>query len=366
MVFVFIFASLLYADLIEVYKKKNGIMFVDDQEFKNIDLESLFYDNVKHIAAASDGSIFVSNSRQHNIYKFENGNLTKTFGTKGQGPGDLLYPGAISILDERYLIAGEYALNRRISVFDLNGRFLWLVKTHYPVFFSTALKNNKIAILNQNSIENKKTSITTYKVIIRDIKTAEEINVASFIQKKEKNVILTGSYYEKVYLSRINNSDLLVGYSLSPEIFIYSSRGEKIRSSKINVKQKKISQEMKEEFYQIMDENVKRKPFLKRFVKNMRSMDIFPEYIPYYRNIVVDSENNILIFKHSGFDKINNLKFQIYDNEGTYLFDSKFDFGEFKPKPYPKILFKNVFLYSLLERKNSDDIFLQIVRVKLK
>jgi hypothetical protein len=359
--------SFLAADLIDFYNK-GPIVMKPDPEYANLDYESLFYDPIKKIAVAPDGSIFVSNSKEHNIHKFKEGKLLKTFGRKGLGPGDLYHPGEMAILDNKYLIVNEYALTMRISVFDLEGNFLQAVKNAYPVFDVTALTNNKIAILTQHSIEDQNHSAITYQVIIKDIKTGEEIKVTSFTEKSKKvaNAIKCGDYDGKVYTSRIERENLLVGYSSSPEIAIYSPQGKKIKSFRIPIQRKKITREMKEESRQIMRENIERKPKIKQMMKGIKWEYVFPEYVPFYRNLAVDSDDNMLIFDHNGFARIDDLKFQVYNRDGKYLLDSKIDFGEFKLKSNLQLLFVNGFLYSLLDRKDTEDILLQIVKVKIK
>jgi hypothetical protein len=101
-------------------------------------------------------------------------------------------------------------------------------------------------------------------------------------------------------------------------------------------------------------------------MKTVDWVEIFPEYVPYYRNMVVDSEDNILIFDHNGFGRIDDLKFQVYNSEGKYLLDSKIDFGKFKSNSDLQILFVNGCLYSLIDRKDTDDVLLQIVKIKTK
>ncbi len=115
-------------------------------EFEEEEDEVLFYDYAKSVAVAPDGSIFVSNSLQHNVIKFSpNGDIVKTFGQKGQGPGDFLHPYSVTILDDKYLIIKDYVTSRRISVFDLNGNYVKIIKTKKNRHGCLALKNNKIA-----------------------------------------------------------------------------------------------------------------------------------------------------------------------------------------------------------------------------
>ncbi|UCH92229.1 MAG: 6-bladed beta-propeller, partial [Candidatus Aminicenantes bacterium] len=77
----------LWCDLQEHYKK-GAIVIKGDAGFgEGNDWEGLFYDSYKDMVVARDGSIFVANSRTHNVFKFDKqGKLLKKIGRRGKGP----------------------------------------------------------------------------------------------------------------------------------------------------------------------------------------------------------------------------------------------------------------------------------------
>jgi len=131
----------------------------------------------------------------------------------------------VSILDIKFLVISEYALNQRISIFDDNGKFIKLIKAYHSVFDPIALKNNKIAYFSYKTDE----SSGTRKVLIfiRDINTGKEAQVASFFKKVRKTALHAAAFESKIFLSRTKEGNLLVGFSDSPEISSYSSEGKK-------------------------------------------------------------------------------------------------------------------------------------------
>lgn len=357
------------ASMIDFYKR-GPIVLKPDPDYAKLDYESLFYDNTKHIAVAQDGAIFVSNSRQHNIFKFKDGKLVTKFGRDGLGTGDTRSPREISILDNKYLVIQEDPEIRMISVFDLNGKFVKKIKTPYWVWNLTELGNNKIAILTWNSRIDKDYYVNQVRVIIKNIQTDQDITVASFDakpQKRNKNnrtLIKASSYDGDFFLSKIGNGNLLFGYSDWSEISIYSPEGKKINSFKVNYRQKEVTDEMKEDFRQVMMENAGSNQVMKAMLKDADWTNAFPELVPFYRNILLDSDDNILVFEHSGFNHFNESKFQIYTKDGKYLGDSKINFGNFRSRADLQLIFRNGFIYSLLQVKNADDILLNFVKIK--
>ena len=132
--FLFLFCfSFSYASLIDIYKK-GKIKLIPDSTFgKGTEWDMYFPQGIMDIAFTNDGSFFATglgDKACHCVYRFDkNGKFIKKFGRKGRGPGDLYRPGNLSILDNKYLLIAEYATSRRISVFDLRGKFIRKIKT---------------------------------------------------------------------------------------------------------------------------------------------------------------------------------------------------------------------------------------------
>jgi WD40 repeat protein len=373
LILLFVFFSLASADLIDIYKK-GEIGLIPDHEFgKNTNWDEMFYKGIKSIAFAEDGSFFVTalGGISHSIYKFDkNGNFIKKFGRKGRGPGDLYHPGNLSILDNKYLVIREYGTSRRISIFDLNGNFVKIIKTRCPVFDVVGLKNSKIAILGSKT--DKTPDKITYIIIILNLNNNREIHVVSFIKKIRKTSIRARDFEGKACISRTKNGDLLVGFSNNQKIVIYSPDGKKIFSFSINTKQIKVTKKMKEEFYKGMESNIEKKPMrvrnqVRKLVKKMRSMDIFPKYAPYYKNLIVDCDGNFIVFYNKGYFKAGNWwRFQVYSPNGKYICDSQISSEKSKFKIITPLVFHNDSLYCFTKLRDRKDNLLRIIKVKLK
>lgn len=89
--FLFVFFLLvgtLNADLLMLYKT-GVIRFSPADSFKSsVDWEELFYDTSNQMVVTKDGHIFVSNLKNHCIYRFNpKGDFLGKFGQRGRGPG---------------------------------------------------------------------------------------------------------------------------------------------------------------------------------------------------------------------------------------------------------------------------------------
>lgn len=354
------------ADLVERYKKGEIKIIPDKTYAKSIDWESLLYDRgVYRIAFGPDDSLFLSSPSQNKIFKFDKyGNLILNFGKKGQGPGDFVGPGHISTLDDKMLVVREYALNRRISLFDFNGEFKKLIKTAHPPFQTIGLRNGIIAYRAKRRI---KKNLDRHMIIFIDSSDNREEIVDSF-QLGAKSLI--PEFEKQYFLAKTIDSNLLIGKSNEPEVIIYSPNGEKVFSFKLNMERKKFTRELKEEFYKRMEnpehltEEMK-KIYLRTY---KRSNFKFPEYLPYYEDIKVDSDGNILVFYHKAGSNTKIFKFQVYSPQGDYLCDSSFNLLDHKTEfgDLSDFYFHKSFLYGLIEMKDAEYYGLRLIRLKLE
>ena len=376
-----IITSLTAHNLIEIYKK-GTIKVIPSPGFgKGIDCESLFYDIYKELAVAEDGSIFVSNNRQHNIFKFNtSGKHIGTYGRIGEGPGDLYFPGNLTIMDGRYLVIGGYSLKRRISVFDFFGKCMKVLKTDHSVSFPIALKKNIIAYIYERG-EILKTGKSKQTIFIKDTISGKEFPVLSR-EFEEKNFAMIGDIMYSItdnsetgdlFINRTLDGNLLVGISNTPYIYIYSLEGKLLSSFRLQIKPIPVTEEYLKKFKDyFMADKIDERPSLssnliKKFAK-LSHKDYFDPYLPFYREILVDGEGNILIFKSSEcFEKCNEV-FQVYSPAGKYICETTIDKGDFDFKidrRFKNIVFTKKAIFGLFQLKDSDDISMRLVKVDL-
>ena len=347
---IMFFSFLLSADLIDIYKK-GKIKLVPDLNFgKNTNWDEMFYKGIKSIAFASDGSFFATamGGTSHSVFKFDkDGNFIKKFGRKGRGPGDLYFPLNLSILDNKYLLISEYATSRRISLFDLNGNFVKIIRTKNPVYDVVGLKQGKIAILSESFSRRKNKSFKTVSVYLygHSSKKMDQIFRDSF----DYNFLPLLKYGYNVYINKTRDNHLIIGYSKTGDISISSIDGKNIKKFKTTIKLKKIDSEMKELYFKQIGKKSRNLPNLKGIIK-------FNKYLPPFEKIIIDSMGNILVFYNNGFEKAKELRFQVYSAKGKYLCDSFFIVDKFKYDLYRwnmKFFKKSIFFIGVEDEKNK-------------
>jgi len=312
-----LFAGETGTDLASAYRKGRITLAPDPDFAKGADWESLFPTRFRQISVAPDGSVFVSNSPDHNIYKFSpEGALVKTFGKHGQGPGDLERPGELSVLDDAYLVVGEYISNRRISLFKLDGTFHAVFKTGYPALGPKALRDGKIAYigLTGGGLEVKGDTlvdVNTNRVMVLDTATgsARELSLIKTSMNKPKD--------GEVRIARSAEGDLLVGHTVRPEIEVYGPDGGKKGVIRLDIDPIPVTKKIAEA-YQM------------KVVFDGKRFDLpLGDFLPYYCDFTVDAEGNILVFKMGEDPKTGPIVFQVYTPAGKFLCETVLDRGAF-------------------------------------
>lgn len=382
---ILIVTPALYAvKIIDVYRK-GEIKLLPDPEFgKNTDWDELLYAGINGITFCPDGSFFVAARKQHKIFKFDKaGNFLFGFGQKGAGPGDLNHPGELSILDNKYLVVGESPMNRRISIFDLDGKFVKLVKINFPAFDVVALKENKIAIRTQSFRDiSMLKNVGTIKVYIKDIATKKEKEIVSepdqvMMGKQGNNMFYLPAAYKVISIHRSKAGNLLVGNNYKNTIIEYSPGGVRIASFELNKKPVTVTQEIiakhKRDF---LATAAKRRWNNSRQLKAFKAFDsyriFFKKHLPFHNSIMIDSQGNALVFHYTGCLDTVEPGFQVYTPGGKYICDSKFVFGEYRfpfvdSKFFRKTAIRNGHFYILSEQENEDgnDTYKKMLKVKL-
>jgi len=363
----------------DVYKA-GPIKLSPDRSFgKDVDWGSILFDSNKDIAVADDGSIFVINSRDHNIHKFDpSGKKVLTFGKRGQGPGDFEYPASPCILDGKYLVVGEYALNRRISLFDLNGRFYKLLKAQGAVYDVVALTGTKIAYRSQQSGgqgagQGKPGYFAvpmTVRVAIKDIETGTEkviltrtFSTKFFMTKTNITFNFGMDLAGGIYIARMADGNLAVGISNSPQVEIYDRDGKLLRTFAVKTPARPATAEYialykKAQIAALQKEAEKAAPIRAALVE-IESADtsaLFEKTLPYYGDIISDADGNILFIEMPDKPGQPARGFSAYSPQGELIAESRLDVEAFDINfRFSRLCFSKAGLFGLGSLKGDED-----------
>jgi len=363
-------------DLINNYKAVK-IDFHPDTEFG---VNNRFFESgnktlkrYTNIALSENGDIYLLDRKDYQILKFDkNGNLTKKIGLNLK-KSDVVYfhVSELDILDNKYFLIRGYAF---IKVYDLTGKFIKSIDFDYPIYSFVALKNNKVGIKGYVQLKNRKTKM---HIAIVDIQTEKEKPVIDFIKdrKKEHVSLKTDKWGRfafgspqrapKIFITSTQKGNLIVGNSKNPGILIYNILGEQINKINLTYSSIAVEQEEKDKIYQKYKKIIKKYNGPDSLLEAIKSPDFYYQTMPYYYGIKVDTENNILVFKHTK-DKNHTFRvYQVYSKEGKFICETTLEPGEFENPSLRLSSFSNGYLYALLKLK-EDKSGLRLVKAELK
>lgn len=394
MLFLMLFLSLMTTGLwsqLQSYYKKGLITLKESGDFgKDTDWDSVILYGGVDIAIAPDGSLFLSNSRRHCIYKFDKtGKFLKKFGRRGEGPGDFVYPRDLTILDDKYLVVGEYASNRRFSVWDLNGNFVKVVRSERSVFDATAVSHNKVAYRSYIQHPGKENGfIRKVAVTFADIDSGEHKTIAtisllnrSAIRTGQNSMLMIGNFFGEVLLTQTDRGNLLICVSNQPVIKEYSPLGKLIRSIDLNIQPIPVTAKYIKEYKERTLANFKKrskeattgskKNSANMFLNALKPYDfstLFDKHHKLFYKVMEDSEGNILVFKDLACqgDDCKTI-FQVYSKDGVYICETQLDSDDFNFRVSGSIdnfHFTTDGIIGLFRQKDDEDEVLKLVKSK--
>ncbi len=369
--------------LTDVYKA-GPIRLDPDPEFgKDTKWDLLFFNSFCDLAAAPDGGLFIADSREHKVFKFDaRGNLVKSFGQKGQGPGDFNSPDNLSVLDGKYLVVGEYAESRRISLFDLEGKFNRLLATKRLTSNPIALRDGKVAYLSFRSQKDGAAGAKIIRsVVIRGIDGPSETVVAEHTFNWNGIMLRTGgaialpsSDSGDTFIAATKDGNLLVCNSLMAFFDVYSPAGVKLSSIDLGLEPIPATKDYIKRYKDHVvggmrkDSRYSQGPLggALKDVAEAAFDQFFSDHLAFYHEVLVDAEGNILVFKKTECLGDCPILFRVYSPEGKFICETEIQEGPFGltvDSRQKSMVFGRDGLIAMVEVKDAEEYELRVIRV---
>jgi hypothetical protein len=346
-------------------KQKSNIRLAPDPEFgTKIDWGYYFPTGIDKLVGFLENGSFYLASPQRNLvlHVSATGELLSEFGRPGQGPGDLTFPGDVSILDDTYVVVNESGQTRRISIFNLKGEFFKIVQTSLPHLSCVAVGGGKIAIVTGQLNKNIRKDI----VSLKDIYSGQSIYINSFeYEIAMRSRIRIPTLSPSVHLARIDGNKLLVGFSGNDSLSLYSEEGKKLASFSLNIPTRKIKRGEIESYLVKQAEaekNENRRMLMKKIIRDNVDTIPLPDFYPGYYKIAVDSNDTILVYGNAWLDG-SPVTYRSYSATGDYIGETQIEESEYQPV-YPQNFFGDWLYVSL--RKKVDDETILLTRISIR
>jgi hypothetical protein len=277
---------------------------------------------VRSLAVDDTGNIFVLDEKDVVIKVFDkSGKYLKSFGQKGQGPGDLSNPSRITFdQTKRLLVVRNGPLG--LSIFERDGAFLKTIATedikasHNAVFDTQGrLYMNRIRVQDMEhrwDVLKKYDSETTMVVELKSIPIGSPYNVVA----------------PMVAWTIDRKDNIIFGYPQKYEIEIINSQGKTTKIIQREYDPIEVGPAIKERNEKALKEL--------RLSPKIASKIFLSKYHSAYTDFLVDADNRLFVanWKQKGRDYF----YDVFDEDGRYLVEVLL--------PYKSILFEGGKLYT--------------------
>jgi len=277
---------------------------------------------VRSLAVDDTGTIFVLDEKDIVIKVFDkSGKYLKSFGQKGQGPGDLNSPSRITFdRTKRLLVVRNGPLG--LSIFGRDGAFLKTIATedikasHNAVFDTRGrLYMNRIRVQDMEhrwDVLERYDSEMTMAVELKSIPIGSPYNVVA----------------PMVAWTIDRKDNIIFGYPQKYEIEIIDSQGKTTKKIQRDYDPVEVGPEVKERNEKALKEL--------RLPPEIVSKIFLSKYHSAYTNFLIDDDNRLFVanWKQKGRDYF----YDVFDEDGRYLVEVLL--------PYKSILFEGGKLYT--------------------
>lgn len=289
--------------------------------------EDVFFQSPYSITGDNEGNIYVCNYRANNIKKFNaSGNFTKIIGREGQGPGEFSWPFYGTFARDRLIVWDMQ--NMRLCALSPDGNFIKSVNISFSMGRPQSMRplpNGDIVIEKERIFfgEPNKPQECTVEIFSPDLehkKTiySHEVWRNKFVQFEGGGGNVPQPFSPLVYWDVTPEGKIIIGFSEKYEIEIYDAEKGKISSFTHSYESVKVTEEDKKAHFGGMTYSiggVRTKKIPDYVEKNTK----FPKFKPAFRNILVDSEGNILVFPYRENREEMFRYFDAFDSKGNFI-----------------------------------------------
>jgi hypothetical protein len=294
--------------------------------------EDYWFSVLNSIAVDDSGNIYTLDPKEVKVRVFDTkGKLLRTFGRKGQGPGEFNGPGGIKVMPDGVLVVYD-VLSRRFTYLTLNGKFLKTVSVN-------KLPMGSVRIDSRGFVYQYKRD-RGYKMVMELIKYDPDLNpIMKFHSfEKTRKPRVRNPFPEGYYFDVSKDDNMIWILSTTYDMHVVDPNGKTIKRIVKDYDPVKITDSDKDRF--------RKKESSREF--RIRFQYEFPEYYPVVSGIYIDDQDRIYT-KTSKKDGKGSIYYDVFDPIGRYI--SVFSL----PENEQVYVIKNNKLYCII-RENEEGI----------
>lgn len=383
----------------DIYQKGTIKLIPDDTFAQGCDWSRLFTSNLptlpkpqmvirETMTLAPDNTIYVveyNNLTAGNLFIFDSGGRlqsTKPDTSEKVNPSVWAkHPGLAAVNDKNELWIGEYSGLARC---DRQGHVLAISKLDHPITDFIFLKGGAL-VVSGYVVTSQEANPIRLVVSLLNPQTNKEDVIARFNEKAfditlklegKGGLVGMGMSRSGVGMTVIAGTpegNLVIGYSDSPEILLYSQEGRRISGFILPIQRPTINSEQKAEAMQRISQGLdylasSKKVSADEIKRAREKLKEYPTTLPYYSNLLIDEQGNILIFL-TNRDNSANVEYMAFSQSGKALGTGCFILPKgvsLRLNGHKQMMIRNGWLYALIHKNVLGKEQVQLARFKLE
>ena len=344
----------------EPYYGELIIELVDDLEIGNDEDPNYQFYNVAGIALDSERNIYVLDSGNHRVQKFDkNGDYLLTIGREGEGPGEFISLSDVFIDTQDTLYLAD---RRMIQIFDSSGEYKDSITFENSIYdFFLDKDGNILTYIIRSDEEGSKKHLVKYDIKGNIVDRIAEFSDVKAVQSRDGSGMRMTfkAYHQYNYWPYL--------FPFGKEHFIYAYPSDYVltavdRAGKVSLKIEKneppnpISTAEKDFIINRIEEAYERRG-RKPPRDVVEASCQFPAHRPFFYGMTVDDEGRVYIRRaRSVLDESDLVEFDIFSRKGYYIYKATLSFN-------PEII-KEGSLYDVFTSEETGEVRIKRYKVK--
>jgi len=314
----------------------NRIRFDKKQDYgSGTDWSDILYrDKGYSICSDSRGRVYVADREDCKVHIFdEEGKLLKSFGQRGEGPGDFQYPNRISVYQDKFLIIREAMFYRSISVHSLDGGFIRKFRPEYAPKEANMLSEDGLifsssGMLKQNGKMRQKTRLLTMtENQCKEFRVEDKPCEYFYYLKNGGNIIEPEiNFSGDLFFTVLPQDEIVVGDSDTDTLEFFDNRLNPTRKITLNLRRPRVKTDYFEKCKKkVIQKHKKKLNQVPGMLNAFKKWDVDVEQLPYYRKLKVTPEGNIVLLLNDPKVFTREQKITMYSKDGTKLYENTID-----------------------------------------